>query len=162
MLRVGSGWDIHRLTENRPLILGGVEIPYSKGCLGHSDGDALLHAITDALLGAAGFEDIGALFPDTDPKYKDADSSVLLKEVYRKLQDAGFEIINIDCTVIIESPKLGSYKDLIKEKIAGTLGIKKETIAVKAKTAEKMLGELGTNDAVIAQSTVLIQQSTLS
>lgn len=158
-MRVGTGWDIHKLEEGRPLILGGVEIPNDKGCVGHSDGDALLHAIADALLGAAGMEDIGTQFPDTDPSYENIDSRVLLRLVNDKLRENDWSIVNIDSTVILQSPKLGPYKNLMKEQIASSLDIEEDKIAVKAKTAEKMMGELGTSDAVIAQSTVLIKKN---
>lgn len=158
MLRVGTGFDIHRLEEGRTLVIGGVEVPYEKGCVGHSDGDALLHSISDALLGAAGLSDIGTLFPDTDETYKDIDSRVLLRVVNDKLREQDFEIVNIDCTVILQEPKLEEFKDLMKKEIADCLDIDPSQVGVKAKTAEKMLGELGSCDAVAAQACVLIEK----
>ena len=156
-MRVGTGWDLHKLTSGRKLVLGGVVIPSEKGCVGHSDGDALIHAIIDALLGACGLDDIGTLFPDTDPAYKDADSTKLLSQVVSKIKALGFKISNLDTTVILQTPKLGSYKAQIKEKLAGLLGIDVGCVGVKAKTAEGILLELGSGDAVIAQAVVLVE-----
>lgn len=158
MLRIGTGFDIHPLKEGRALILGGVEIPFEKGCDGHSDGDALIHAIIDSLLGAAGLDDIGTYFPDTDPQYKDIDSRVLLRLANDKLRENNFEIVNIDCTVILQQPKLGPYKELMKEELADCLDLDVSQIGVKAKTAEGMLGSLGTCDAVAAQASALIEK----
>lgn len=158
MFRVGTGFDIHPLKEGRPLILGGVEIPFEKGCEGHSDGDALIHSIIDAMLGAAGLDDIGTQYPDNDPTYKDIDSRVLLRVTNDKLRENDYEIVNIDCTVILQQPKLCSYKDAMKEEIAQALDIDESQVCVKAKTAEKMLGELGSSDAVAAQASVLIEK----
>ena len=152
MTRSGTGWDIHRLTEGRALVLGGVRLESPRGCLGHSDGDALIHAVIDSLLGACSMGDIGTLFPDTDPKYKDADSAVLLQDVVSRIRAAGFSINNVDTTVILQSPKMGPYKDAIRKRMAGLLGIPENRFSVKAKTAEHMLGELGTGDAVVCQS----------
>ncbi len=157
-MRVGTGWDLHKLASERRLILGGVEIPSQKGCLGHSDGDALLHALIDALLGACGLEDIGTLFPDTDPTYKDADSAKLLRQVVDKIKTLGFRISNVDTTVILQQPKLGPYKVQIKENLASLLELAPDCVGVKAKTAEGILGELGQGDAVIAQAVVLVEQ----
>ena len=156
-MRVGTGWDLHKLASERKLVLGGVVIPSEKGCVGHSDGDALIHAIIDALLGACGLDDIGTLFPDTDPAYKDADSTKLLSQVVSKIKALGFKISNLDTTVILQTPKLGSYKAQIKEKLAGLLGIDVGCVGVKAKTAEGILLELGSGDAVIAQAVVLVE-----
>lgn len=155
-MRVGTGWDLHKLVPERNLVLGGVVIPSEKGCAGHSDGDALIHAITDALLGACGLEDIGTLFPDTDPTYKDADSATLLSSVVSKIKALGFRIGNIDTTVVLQNPKLGPYKTQIKQRLSEVLGIDSSLIGVKAKTAEGILGELGQGDAVITQAVVLV------
>lgn len=138
-MRVGTGWDLHKLVPERNLVLGGVVIPSEKGCAGHSDGDALIHAITDALLGACGLEDIGTLFPDTDPTYKDADSATLLSSVVSKIKALGFRIGNIDTTVVLQNPKLGPYKTQIKQRLSEVLGIDSSLIGVKAKTAEESL-----------------------
>ncbi len=156
-MRVGTGWDLHKLASGRKLVLGGVVIPSEKGCVGHSDGDALIHAIIDALLGACGLDDIGTLFPDTDPAYKDADSTKLLSQVVSKIKALGFKISNLDTTVILQTPKLGPYKTQIKEKLAKLLGIEVSCVGVKAKTAEGILLELGSGDAVIAQAVVLVE-----
>ncbi len=155
-MRVGTGWDLHKLVPGRNLVLGGVVIPSEKGCAGHSDGDALIHAIIDALLGACGLEDIGTLFPDTDPTYKDADSAILLSSVVSKIKALGFCIGNIDTTVVLQNPKLGPYKTQIKQRLSEVLGIDSSLIGVKAKTAEGVLCELGQGDAVIAQAVVLV------
>lgn len=158
MLRVGTGWDIHKLTEGRDLVIGGVNIPSEKGCLGHSDGDALCHAIIDALLGACGLDDIGTQFPDTDPQYKDISSRVLLRLANDMIREKGYSIVNIDTTVILQSPKLKPYVQAMKESLSEALDLEEEFIGVKAKTAEKMLCELGTSDAVVAQAVVLIEK----
>lgn len=136
--RVGIGYDIHRLEENRELIIGGVKIPYEKGLLGHSDADVLIHAIIDALLGALNLQDIGTLFPDTDPKYKGADSTVLLKNVMELVAQNGYEIGNIDSNIIAQAPKMMPHIPAIKEKLAEVMGINAEQISVKAKTKEKL------------------------
>ena len=156
MSRIGTGWDIHALVEGRPLILGGVSIESKKGCLGHSDGDALIHAVIDSILGACCLGDIGTLFPDTDPKYKGISSKTLLSEVMEKVRSKGFKIVNVDTTVILQSPKLGPYKDEIRRCMAKQLGIAEDCFSVKAKTAEHMLGELGSGDAVVCQAVCLI------
>lgn len=142
--RIGEGWDTHALVAGRKLILGGVEIPHDKGLLGHSDADVLLHAITDAVLGAAGLGDIGRHFPDTAVEFKGADSWVLLQEATRRVRAQGWEIGNIDSTVIAQKPKLAPHIPLMQERIAGALGVAVEQVNVKAKTAEKMgpVGEL--------------------
>ncbi len=154
-IRIGEGWDIHALVEGRKLILGGVEIPHDKGLLGHSDADALLHAITDALLGAAGLGDIGTHFPDTDLQFKGADSSVLLAEAARRVRATGWDIGNVDSTVIAQAPKLAPYKPAMKERIAEVLGIAADCVNVKAKTAEKM-GPVGEGKAMEARAIVLL------
>ena len=153
--RVGEGWDIHALVEGRKLILGGVEIPFPKGLLGHSDADALLHAITDALLGAAALGDIGTLFPDTDMQFLGADSAMLLTEAGARVRALGFEIGNIDCTVIAQAPKLSAFKPAMRERIAEILGVAVDQVNVKAKTAEKM-GPVGEGLAMEARAVVLL------
>ena len=154
-IRVGEGWDIHALVEGRKLILGGVEVPHSKGLLGHSDADALLHAITDALFGAAAMGDIGTHFPDTDLQFKGADSGALLTEAARRVRAQGFEIGNVDCTVVAQAPKLAAYKPAMRERIAAVMGISADQVNVKAKTAEKM-GPVGEGLAMEARAVVLI------
>lgn len=154
-LRIGEGWDIHALVEGRKLILGGVEIPHSKGLLGHSDADALLHAITDALLGAAALGDIGTHFPDTDAQFKGADSSVLLAEAARRVRAKGFEIGNVDSTVVAQAPKLAPHIGAMRERIAAILGVAVGQVNVKAKTAEKM-GPVGEGLAMEARAVVLL------
>ncbi len=158
MNRVGTGWDIHKLAEGRDLVLGGIKIDSPKGCVGHSDGDALIHAIIDSLLGACGLDDIGTLFPDSDPRYKGIDSVILLEKVVELVHEKGYRIVNVDSTVILQSPKLGPYKASIREKMACILDVPKDCFDVKAKTAEHMLGELGTSDAVVCQSICLLEK----
>lgn len=153
--RIGEGWDIHALVEGRKLILGGIEVPHTKGLLGHSDADALLHAITDALLGAAALGDIGTHFPDTDAQFKGADSATLLTEAAVRVRAEGFEIGNVDCTVIAQAPKLAAYKPAMRERITALLGIAADQVNVKAKTAEKM-GPVGEGLAMEARAVVLI------
>ncbi len=155
-LRIGQGWDVHALVPGRPLILGGVTIPHHLGLLGHSDADALLHAITDALLGAAGLGDIGTLFPDTDAQFKGADSQTLLKEAIRRVAARGYTAINADCTVIAQAPKLAAYKAQMATNIAACLSIDKSQVNVKAKTAEK-LGPVGQEQSIEAQAVVLLR-----
>jgi 2-C-methyl-D-erythritol 2,4-cyclodiphosphate synthase len=154
--RIGEGWDIHALVEGRKLILGGVEIPFAKGLLGHSDADALLHAITDALFGAAAMGDIGTHFPDTDMQFKGADSAVLLVEAARRVRARGFEIGNLDCTVIAQAPKLAPHIASMRDRIAQVLGIRVDQVNVKAKTAEKM-GPVGEGLAMEARAVVLLE-----
>ena len=153
--RIGEGWDIHQLVEGRKLILGGVEIPHSKGLLGHSDADALLHAITDALLGAAALGDIGMHFPDTNVQFKGADSGVLLAEAARRVRAKGYAIGNIDSTVIAQAPKLAPHIGAMCERIAQALGLEAGQVNVKAKTAEK-LGPVGQLQAMEARAVVLL------
>ncbi len=155
-IRVGEGWDVHALVEGRPLILGGVRIPYEKGLLGHSDADALLHAITDALLGAAGLGDIGRHFPDTDPTFKGADSAVLLAEALRRVQARGWRLVNVDSTIIAQAPKLAPHIEGIRARVAEVLGLAPEDVNVKAKTAEKM-GPVGEGRSIEARAVVLLQ-----
>lgn len=155
-MRVGTGWDLHRLEEGRNLVVGGVSIPSPKGSVAHSDGDALIHAIIDAMLGAAGMDDIGTLFPDTDPSYCGADSAELLSQVVNAVASRGFHVYNLDTTVVLQSPKLGPYKAAIRERLASLLGVEPSCVGVKAKTAEGILWELGTSSAIMAQAVVLI------
>ncbi|MAL18494.1 MAG: 2-C-methyl-D-erythritol 2,4-cyclodiphosphate synthase [Balneola sp.] len=154
-MRIGYGYDVHRFQEGRRLILGGVEIPYEKGLLGHSDADVLLHAITDALLGALALGDIGSHFPDTDPAFKNADSRKLLRESYNLIQDRGYKLGNLDATVVAEQPKLRPYIDEIRKSIASELDCSAEDISVKATTSEKM-GFAGREEGIIAQAVALI------
>ena len=155
MTRFGMGYDVHRLVTGRKLIVGGVDIPHKYGLLGHSDADVLLHAITDALLGAAGMGDIGTLFPDTDPAFKDADSKVLLREAMQRICAVGWGIVNIDCTVVAQKPKLAAYKPAMAASIADCLGIAATQVNVKAKTAEK-LGPVGEERSMEARATALL------
>lgn len=154
-IRIGEGWDIHALVEGRKLMLGGVHIPHNKGLLGHSDADALLHAITDALLGAAALGDIGTHFPDTDARFKGADSTVLLAEVARAVRERGYAIGNVDSTVIAQAPKLAPHIAAMRIRIAQVLGVELGQVNVKAKTAEKM-GPVGEGMAMEARAVVLL------
>jgi 2-C-methyl-D-erythritol 2,4-cyclodiphosphate synthase len=156
-LRIGEGWDTHALVTGRPLILGGVRIEHSHGLLGHSDADALLHAITDALLGAAGLGDIGRHFPDTDPVFKGADSLVLLAEAARRVRAAGWDVVNIDCTLIAQAPKLAPYIPAMCANVAQALAIDAGAVNVKAKTAEKM-GPVGEQRAIEARAVCLLRR----
>jgi 2-C-methyl-D-erythritol 2,4-cyclodiphosphate synthase len=157
MFRIGQGFDVHQLAENRKLIIGGVEIPFHKGLLGHSDADILLHAITDALLGAAGLGDIGHLFPDTDPVFKDADSLELLRQSNEKVMNAGFTINNIDCTILAEQPKMKPYLEAMKENIAAACKIETDQINLKATTMEKM-GFIGREEGMGAMAVALLEK----
>jgi 2-C-methyl-D-erythritol 2,4-cyclodiphosphate synthase len=157
MTTVGLGWDIHRLVENRPLILGGVTIPYEKGLLGHSDADVLCHAVTDALLGASALGDIGEHFPDTDPSYRGASSLMLLGRIVELIRKEGWNIVNVDATVICERPKLSAYKELIRRSLAGTLGIPADRVSIKAKTKEG-LGPEGTGEAMSALAAASLEK----
>ena len=154
-MRIGQGYDVHRLVEGRRLIIGGVDIPYEKGLLGHSDADVLLHAVMDALLGAAALGDIGQHFPDSDERYKGISSITLLKEVGKILQENGYMIENIDSTVIAQRPKLLPYRPQMAENIAAALGIEKEQVSVKA-TTEEGLGFTGTGEVISAQAIALL------
>lgn len=154
-MRIGHGYDVHKLTENRKLILGGVEIPFELGLLGHSDADVLVHAIMDSLLGAAALGDIGKLFPDTDAAYKGADSILLLKEVCRVLSDNGYKIVNIDSTLIAQKPKLKDYIFSMRENIASVCNIDISAVSVKATTEEK-LGFTGRLEGISAHAVCLI------
>ena len=154
-IRVGQGYDVHQLVEGRDLILGGVNIPFEKGLLGHSDADALLHAITDALLGAAGLGDIGSHFPDTAAEFKDADSRVLLRKAYQSVQALGWKVVNVDTTVIAQKPKLALHIPAMRANIAADLGLPENCVNIKGKTNEK-LGYLGRMEAIEAQAAVLL------
>ncbi len=155
MYRIGQGFDIHKLATGRKLILGGVEIPHTKGLLGHSDADALIHAIIDALFGALALGDIGTHFPDNDPKYKDIDSTILLKEAYKIILENGYKINNLDNTIIIEEPKMKPYIKLMQKKLSSIFNIEENKISIKAKTMEKM-DSIGEKQAVAVYSTVLL------
>ncbi len=154
-MRIGQGYDVHRLVEGRKLILGGVEIPYEKGLLGHSDADVILHAIMDALLGAAALGDIGQHFPDTSPEYDGADSMVLLRAVGGLLHDAGYQIGNIDSTIIAQKPKLMSYLPAMRANVAGALHINPDQVSIKA-TTEEHLGFTGRGEGIAAEAAVLL------
>jgi 2-C-methyl-D-erythritol 2,4-cyclodiphosphate synthase len=154
-IRIGEGWDIHQLVEGRKLVLGGVEVPHDKGLLGHSDADVLLHAITDALLGAAALGDIGKHFPDTDAQYKGADSAVLLAKVAADVRALGYTLGNLDSTIIAQAPKLAPHIAAMRERIAAVLGVEVGQVNVKAKTAEKM-GPVGEGRAMEARAVVLL------
>ncbi len=156
--RVGVGYDIHRLVEGRNLIIGGVRVEHAKGLIGHSDGDVVLHAVTDALLGAAGLPDIGELFPDTDPAYKDADSRVLLVSAMKRVRQAGYQPGNIDIIVHAEAPKMSPYKQPIAEVVASLTGLTARDVSVKAKTNEG-IGPLGLADAIACTAVALLTRS---
>jgi len=161
MFRVGQGFDVHQLVEGRPCIIGGVHIPYERGLLGHSDADVLLHAISDAILGALGLGDIGRHFPDTDPAFKDADSVVLLQRVWDMAVEKGYRIGNLDATIIAQKPKMAPYIPQMVEVIARTLGAQPELINVKATTTEQ-LGFTGRGEGIAAQCVVCLAQNVLS
>lgn len=157
MIRIGQGYDVHRLCANRKLIVGGVDIPHIKGLLGHSDADVLLHAISDALLGAAAMGDIGQLFPDTDDQYKGANSLVLLKAVAQKLNSAGFRIVNIDSTILAEEPKFKPFIGLMRENIATACSLDPNAVSVKA-TTEEGLGFTGQGEGIAASAVCLLEK----
>jgi 2-C-methyl-D-erythritol 2,4-cyclodiphosphate synthase len=154
-MRIGEGWDTHALVTGRPLVLGGVTIPHTHGLLGHSDADALLHAITDALFGGAALGDIGRHFPDTDPQFKGADSHTLLAEAARRVRATGYEIVNVDSTIVAQAPKMAPHIPAMRERIAQALGIEADRVNVKAKTAEKM-GPVGEGKAIEARAVCLL------
>ncbi|MGF9971322.1 2-C-methyl-D-erythritol 2,4-cyclodiphosphate synthase [Bacillus velezensis] len=158
MFRIGQGFDVHQLTEGRPLIIGGIEIPYERGLLGHSDADVLLHTVADACLGAAGEGDIGKHFPDTDPEFKDADSFKLLQHVWNIVKEKGYVLGNIDCTIIAQKPKMAPHIDAMRKRIAEGLEADVSQVNVKATTTEK-LGFTGRAEGIAAQATVLIQKA---
>lgn len=157
-LRIGEGWDVHALVPGRPLKLGGVEIPHPHGLLGHSDADVLLHAITDALLGAAGLGDIGRHFPDSDPQFRGADSTRLLRHVVALIQAQGWRVNNLDCTVVAQAPRLSGHMSDIQRSVAESLGVPTEQVNVKAKTAER-LGPVGQGHSIEARAVVLLNRS---
>jgi 2-C-methyl-D-erythritol 2,4-cyclodiphosphate synthase len=157
MFRIGQGFDVHQLTEGRPLILGGITIPYEKGLLGHSDADVLLHTVSDACLGAIGEGDIGRHFPDTDPNFKDADSAKLMEHVWMLVKEKGYELVNADCTIIAQKPKMAPYIQQMKERIAALLEASPEQINVKATTTEK-LGFTGRGEGIASQAVVLLKK----
>ena len=157
-IRIGEGWDVHALAPDRKLILGGVHIPHSLGLLGHSDADVLLHAITDAVLGAAGLGDIGRHFPDTDAQFKGADSAVLLAEAMRRVRAQGWELVNVDSTIVAQAPKLAPHMPAIRASVAKALGVGEDQVNVKAKTAEK-LGPVGEGKSMEARAVALLTRS---
>ena len=154
-MRIGQGFDVHALVPGRRLVIGGVDIPYERGLAGHSDADVLLHAICDALLGAAGLGDIGAHFPDTDPRYAGIDSRELLRAVAHRLSAGGFRVVNVDSTVIAQAPKMAPHIPRMRENIAADLGISASEVNVKAKTAER-LGALGRGEGIAAEAIALV------
>ncbi|MFT3815222.1 MAG: 2-C-methyl-D-erythritol 2,4-cyclodiphosphate synthase [Acidovorax sp.] len=153
--RIGEGWDVHALVPGRRLVIGGVEVPHTLGLLGHSDADVLLHAITDALLGAAALGDIGTHFPDTDARFRGADSAVLLAEAARRVREQGWEIANVDSTVIAQAPRLAAHIPAMRACVARTLGLAENQVNVKAKTAER-LGPVGQGAAIEARAAALV------
>ncbi len=156
--RIGQGYDVHALVTDRKLVLGGVHVPYEKGLLGHSDADALLHAITDALLGAAGLNDIGQLFPDTDSQFKDMDSRILLRSALQKIQAAGFQIGNVDATIICQKPKLADFLPEMVRNIAADLAVTPSHVNLKAKTNES-LGHLGRGEGIAVHAVALLYKA---
>jgi 2-C-methyl-D-erythritol 2,4-cyclodiphosphate synthase len=157
LIRTGLGWDVHRIAAGRALILGGVTVPCEFGLEGHSDADVLAHAITDAILGAAALGDIGMHFPDTDPQWKGCDSLVFLRRAQQLAEARGYRIVNVDSTVILERPKLKDYRQLIRERLAGTLSLELDAVSVKFKTAEKV-GPVGEGRSAEAQAVVTIER----
>lgn len=158
-MRIGEGWDVHALVPGRPLVIGGVVVPYERGLLGHSDADVLLHAITDALLGAAGLGDIGRHFPDTDARFRGADSMLLLEEAARRVRAEGWSIANVDSTVVAQAPRLAPHIDAMRSRIAKGLALQPAQVNVKAKTAEK-LGPVGQGQGIEARAVVLLVAGT--
>ena len=160
-MRIGIGHDTHRLAEGRPLILGGVRVEHERGLVGHSDADVVLHAVTDALLGAAGLGDIGDAFPDTDPAYQGADSRVFLRDTLERLNRAGWRVVNVDVTVFAQRPKLGPVKARIRQHLAELLAVPADAVNVKAKTGEKV-GHIGRAEAIGCQAAALIERENKS
>jgi 2-C-methyl-D-erythritol 2,4-cyclodiphosphate synthase len=156
--RIGSGHDTHRLAEGRPLILGGVTVPHTRGLVGHSDADVVLHAVTDAILGAVGLGDIGDAYPDTDPQWKGADSRLFLMETLAKLNQLGWKVVNVDVTIFAQEPKLGPVKAAIRENLATLLGLAHDAVNVKAKTGEQV-GHIGRGEAIGCHTVVLIERT---
>ena len=157
MIRIGIGYDLHRLAPGRPLILGGVTIPHAAGLLGHSDADVLCHAVTDAVLGAAALGNIGQLFPDTDPRYANADSVGLLRHAVARVHESGYRVVNVDSTIVAQAPQLNPYLDRMRGCLAKALAVDASCVSVKAKTNEK-LGPEGREEAISAQAVVLLQR----
>lgn len=157
MFRIGQGIDFHRFVEGRDLILGGVKIPHERGLVGHSDADVLLHAITDGLIGALAMGDIGSWFPDSDPQFKDIDSSILLIKVYQEVKTRGWKVVNIDTNLVLEIPRLKPFRDKIQENIARLLELEADAVSIKARTAEKM-GAIGRGEGIAAFASVLIEK----
>ncbi len=155
-MRIGQGYDVHRLVDGRPLLLGGVRLPFEKGLLGHSDADVLAHAISDALLGAAALGDIGRMFPDSDPAYKDADSLLLLGKVAERLRSYGWKIANVDATVIAQRPRISEYIPLMRENLARAMGVETDCVSVKA-TTEEGLGFTGRGEGIAAMACALLE-----
>ena len=158
MIRIGQGFDVHKFEEGRPLILGGILIPHDKGLTGHSDADVLLHTITDAALGAIGEGDIGRHFPDTDSAFKDADSAVLLEKIWELVNERGYKLGNIDCTIIAEQPKMAPHIEVIQRRVAELLKADTSQVNIKATTTEK-LGFTGRGEGIAAMATILLQKS---
>ncbi|MBI1914108.1 MAG: 2-C-methyl-D-erythritol 2,4-cyclodiphosphate synthase [Planctomycetes bacterium] len=158
-MRVGLGHDTHRLGENRPLLLGGVRVEHTRGLIGHSDADVVLHAVTDALLGAAGLGDIGDAYPDADPAWRDGDSSLFLRETLARLNRDGWGVVNLDVTIFAQEPKLGPVKAAIRRRLAELVGVDEDCVNVKAKTGEKV-GHIGRAEAIACQAVVLIDRPT--
>ena len=158
VMRIGEGWDTHQLVADRKLVLGGVEIPHTHGLLGHSDADALCHAMTDALFGAAALGDIGRHFPDTDPQFHGADSLALLAEAARRVRQAGWDIVNVDSTIVAQQPKMAPHILTMRQRVAGALGVEVDQVNVKAKTAEKM-GPVGRLEAIEARAVCLLTKA---
>ncbi|MBT6411725.1 MAG: 2-C-methyl-D-erythritol 2,4-cyclodiphosphate synthase [Betaproteobacteria bacterium] len=156
-MRIGEGFDLHALVPNRSLVIGGVNIPHEKGLLGHSDADVLIHALIDALLGACGLGDIGQHFPDTDPKWKGVDSKLLLHKVYKLISGAGYQVVNIDSTIIAERPKLLPFIPEMRDVLSDLVGVKVDQVNIKAKTSER-LGAIGREECVVATVTVLLSE----
>ena len=157
MFRIGQGFDVHQFAEDRPLIIGGIEIPYEKGLIGHSDADVLLHTIADACLGAIGEGDIGRHFPDTDPEFKDADSAKLLEHVWQLVKEKGYTLVNIDCTIMAQKPKMAPHIETIRVRIAELLEAEREQVNVKATTTEQ-LGFVGREEGIASQAAILLQK----
>lgn len=157
MFRVGNGFDVHAFAEDRPLIIGGIEIPYEKGLIGHSDADVLLHTVADACLGAIGEGDIGRHFPDTDPNFKDADSAKLLQHVWKLVRNKGYKLVNIDCIIMAQKPKMAPHIEKMQERIAELLEASMEQVNVKATTTER-LGFVGREEGIASQAVVLLQK----
>ena len=158
-MRIGHGFDAHRLVEGRALIIGGVRVPFERGALGHSDGDVLAHAVADAILGAAALGDLGSRFPDTDPRWKDADSMELLAQCAGAARDAGFSIVNVDATIVVDRPKLATFIEAMRENIASRLDVSPNCVGLKAKTSEGM-GYTGDGTGLAVFAVALIEQST--